>query len=200
VSPVRWPTAIRIADRVAGSYPLESTYHHALFARQAPELVARAAALVEEETRLRSTGTPDVRVVSRTEWIENNVAVFSKLLAPAEQRLEERGGFGRALGERVVAAELGALLGVLSKRVLGQYEMVLPTGEADAGDVMMFVGGNIWWRRWWRPPCPSRAGWPASPRRCARQPHPVSPSSAKPGSWGCSPPRSSATSSIRSRP
>ena len=139
MSPVRWPLAVRIAERFAGNYPLEGSYHDALFARQAPELVARAGELVAAETRLPSTGAPQVDVVSRREWVENNVAVFAKLLAPAEEKLEGRGGMGKRVAERVVAAEMGALLGLLSRRVLGQYEMVLPTGDEDAGDVMLFV-------------------------------------------------------------
>ncbi len=145
MSPMRWPLAIKVADRLAGNYPLEGSYHDALFARQAPELVARAAELVEAETGLRGPGMPEVGVVTRREWVENNVAVFAKLLAPAEQKLEERGGVGKGLGERVVAAEMGALLGMLARRVLGQYEMVLPTGEEEAGDVVLFVGANVLW-------------------------------------------------------
>jgi coenzyme F420 biosynthesis associated uncharacterized protein len=146
VSHVRWPTAVRIAGRVAGSYPLEGTYHDALFQGQAPQLVARAAELVALETGLTGPGNPEVAVVSRRSWVESNVAVFSKLLAPAEEKLEERAsGFAKAFGGRLVAVELGALLGVLARRVLGQYEMVLPTGDEEAGDVVYFVGANVLW-------------------------------------------------------
>ncbi len=145
MSPLRWPLAIRVADRVAGNYPLEGTYHDALFARQAPDLVARAGDLVAAETRLEAPGEPEVAVVSRRRWVESNVAVFSRLLAPAEERLGSRRGPGRAVAERIVAVEMGALLGMLSRRVLGQYEMVLPTGDDEAGDVMLFVGANVLW-------------------------------------------------------
>ncbi len=143
---MRWPLAIKVADRLAGHYPLEGTYHDALFARQAPELVARAAELVSAETGLTGPGLPEVGVVSRREWVENNTAVFAKLLAPAEERLEgSRAGLARNVTERIVAAEMGALLGLLSRRVLGQYEMVLPTGDDEAGDVVLFVGANVLW-------------------------------------------------------
>lgn len=143
MSPVRWPLAVRIAGGVAGTYPLEGSYHDALLARQAPDLVARAAELVAAETRLASVGAPEVGVVTRREWIESNVAVFAELLAPAEKKLEERSGLGRRIAERIVAIELGALLGMLGRRVLGQYEMVLPTGDAEVGDAVFFVGGNL---------------------------------------------------------
>jgi coenzyme F420 biosynthesis associated uncharacterized protein len=46
-----------------------------------------------------------------------------------------------AFTKRVMQAEMTAILGVLARRVLGQYELVLPTGED--GDVVTFVGPNI---------------------------------------------------------
>jgi coenzyme F420 biosynthesis associated uncharacterized protein len=46
-----------------------------------------------------------------------------------------------AISRRLVVTEVGALLGFLSKRVLGQYELVLPT--EDEADSIAFVGGNI---------------------------------------------------------
>ena len=146
MSHVRWPLAVRVAARASGNYPLEGTYHDALFQRQAPALVERAAALVEAETNLRGPGMPEVSVVTRAKWVESNVAVFSKLLAPAEEAMAANSsGIGSAIGGRVVALELGALLGLLSRRVLGQYEMVLPSADEDTGDVVYFVGANILW-------------------------------------------------------
>jgi coenzyme F420 biosynthesis associated uncharacterized protein len=38
---------------------------------------------------------------------------------------------------------MGAVLGFLSRKVLGQYELVLPTGDSEFGDSVLFVGGNI---------------------------------------------------------
>jgi coenzyme F420 biosynthesis associated uncharacterized protein len=144
VSAVRWPTAARVAARLAGTYPLEDTYHFALLARQASSLVERAAGLVEEETGLKGPGMPEVEVVTRRQWAEANIAVFSKLLEPAERKLAERGsGVGKAVAGRLVAVEMGAILGLLARRVLGQYEMVLPTADGDAGDVVYFVGANL---------------------------------------------------------
>jgi len=146
VSKVRWPLAVRVAARTSGNYPLEGTYHDALFQRQAPGLVERASALVEEETNLRGPGSPEVAVVSRTDWVESNIAVFSRLLAPAEEAMAAKSsGIGSAIGGNVIAVELGALLGLLSRRVLGQYEMVLPSGDDESGDVVYFVGANVLW-------------------------------------------------------
>ena len=144
MSAVRWSTATSIAGRLSGTYPLEDSYHFALLERQAPELVSRAAALVEEETGLVGPGQPDVEVITRRQWAETNVSVFSKLLQPAEQKIAERsGGLGKALAGRLIGAELGAILGLLSRRVLGQYEMELPTEDGSHGDVVYFVGANL---------------------------------------------------------
>ena len=68
---------------------------------------------------------------------------------PAEdkiaERLQQAGVFGSkaaSFARRVVAAETGALLGVMARRVLGQYELVLPTDD-DKGDVIFLVGTNV---------------------------------------------------------
>ena len=144
VSSIHWPLASRIARRMAGRYPLEDSYHQVLFARQAPELVARAAELAVNETGLEWRGHPEVAVVTRRTWADANIKAFGKLLGPAEAKLAARGGgLGRRLASRLVAAELGALVGVLARRVLGQYELVMPRADGEAGDVVLFVGGNV---------------------------------------------------------
>ncbi len=135
--------ALRVAGRLAGDYPLAGTYHEARFAGQAPDLVARASALVEAETGLSGGGSPDVRVVSRLEWAEINVDSFSHLMESATAKLEST--MGRRIGRRMMGIELGAVLGLLSRRVLGQYELVLPSSDGSFGDTVLFVGANILW-------------------------------------------------------
>jgi coenzyme F420 biosynthesis associated uncharacterized protein len=138
-----WDSAVTVARRFAGKYPLEGTYHEARLARQAPMLVERATALVSAETGLEAPGNPDVAVVGRSEWVENNITSFSQLMAPLEERLGEHRTVGRGVAGRIMAAELGAVLGFLSRRVLGQYELVLPTSDGGQGDTVMFVGANV---------------------------------------------------------
>lgn len=141
-SAIDWPLSASVAARLAGRHPLEGTYHFALLAREAPGLVRRAAELAAAETRLPWQGEPTVAPLTRAEWARANVASFARLLAPVEAKLAGSGlRLGRRVTGRVVAAELGALLGVLSRRVLGQYELVIPT--AGAGDTVMLVGGNL---------------------------------------------------------
>ncbi len=145
---IPWDLSTRVAGRVAGAYPLENSYHQQILELEAPEFIARAEPLVSEATGLASVGTPDVRVVSRAEWAARNVEFFGHLMDPVEDRLAERfarlGTVGQGasfLAGRAVAVETGALLGVMARRVLGQYELALPTKLN--GDTVYLVGPNI---------------------------------------------------------
>lgn len=146
-STINWSVAAPVATRVAGNYPLADTYHSVHLQNTLPEIVKRAALMVTAETGLSTPGDPDVMVVSRADWAKRNLATFSHLLAPLEskiaERLEESGSKGAPaiVARQVVAIETGALLGFLARRVLGQYELVLPTG--DKGDVVAVVGANV---------------------------------------------------------
>ena len=109
------------------------------------DLVSR---LVPEATGLTLPGQPTTIVIGRGEWIERNVASFTHLMEPLQRQLVEKieasgpGARGVAsLTNRMMQAEMTAVLSVIARRVLGQYELVLPTGE-DA-DVVAFVGPNI---------------------------------------------------------
>jgi coenzyme F420 biosynthesis associated uncharacterized protein len=139
---VDWATASSVAKRFSGDYPLAGTYHERRFELQAPDLVARAADLVAVETGLSGPGSPVVGVISRQDWVDTNIRSFGALLKPIADELgvnSEPGG----ISGRVMGAELGAVLGFMSKRVLGQYELVLPTAESDVGDSVYFVGANV---------------------------------------------------------
>lgn len=142
------PLSGRLAARVAGTHPLDQTYLADQLAEEMAEATAKASALVAEATRLPAPAQPEVEVVSRTDWVDRNLASFGHLLEPAERRIAEKleatGRWGTAtaaLAHQVVAAETGLLLGFLSRRVLGQYELVMPTG--DRGDTVAYVGANL---------------------------------------------------------
>jgi coenzyme F420 biosynthesis associated uncharacterized protein len=111
-------------------------------------LTEEVSQLVPEATGLDLPGEPTTIVIGRAEWIERNVASFTHLMEPLQRQLTEKmeASGPRARGvatfaNRMMQAELTAILGVIARRVLGQYELVLPTGE-DA-DVVAFVGPNI---------------------------------------------------------
>lgn len=143
---VPWGVASRVARRIAGSHPLYESYHGAALAESAQEIVTKAERLVAQETRLPPVDEATVQVVDRPRWIEQNLTFFEHVIEPAQRRLQERlerdGVPGlRSVANRAIAAETGALLGFLSRKVLGQYELVLPSEEG--GDTVYLVGPNI---------------------------------------------------------
>jgi coenzyme F420 biosynthesis associated uncharacterized protein len=136
------------AGRIAGTYPLAETYHLPALEAEMTRLTETVSKLVPEATGLDLPGSPSTMVIGRSAWVERNVASFAHLVDPMRRHLEERvaaagpGARGAAaLTSRLMQAEMTAVLGVLARRVLGQYELVLPTGED--GDVVAFVGPNI---------------------------------------------------------
>lgn len=137
----------RLLGRLAGAYPLAETYHSAALAGDMEAITAEVSGVVTETTGLRLTGAPQTVVIDRQAWIERNVAAFEHLTEPARRKLEERmasSGSSEAaagLAKRLVGGETRAVLSLVSRRVLGQYELVLPTGEQ--GDVVAYVGPNI---------------------------------------------------------
>jgi coenzyme F420 biosynthesis associated uncharacterized protein len=133
---------------MAGTHPLAGTYLVDQLVTDLQAATGRASEMVTEATRLVAPSAAEVAVVTRNDWVDRNVASFGHLLEPAERRIAERleasGRIGTAtstLAHQVVAAETGLLLGFLSRRVLGQYELVLPTG--DRGDTVAYVGVNL---------------------------------------------------------
>lgn len=132
---VPWSVAVSVAEKLAGTHPLAESYHIEALSHEAPDLVRRAEALVVEETGLPSVGTPVTEVVGRVAWVQRNVDFFSAILP-------EPSVGPPTVGERLTAAQTGALLGFMSRKVLGQYELVLPT-DSDSGDAVYFLGPNV---------------------------------------------------------
>ena len=145
--PIAWDTAERVAIRVAGREPLAESYHYASLEPDFREFTAEAEALVEAETGLKSLAGPArARVTDRAGWIRANLASFQRLLRPLTDRLAERMDNTKVapVGRQVAGAEVGALLGWMSTRVLGQYDMlVIETENPEDQDLVYYVGPNV---------------------------------------------------------
>ena len=152
--PVAWDLAARVAARVAGRDRFAGTSQYASLAPDFEELTAVAEDLVADATGLRSLAGPArARVTDRAGWVDANIASFRRLLRPVLSRLGERLAktsatpFGRVVqpvGSAVTGAQLGALLGWMSTRVLGQYDLLLIEEERpDDQDIVYYVGPNI---------------------------------------------------------
>jgi coenzyme F420 biosynthesis associated uncharacterized protein len=115
--------------------------------------IAPVSAEMEEHvaayTRLRpATPVPGAELVSREEWASINLGNLSGLLDPVAERLEGRMDFAgplagalRAGASATLAAEAGLVMGYLSQRVIGQYDVSLLGGEAPPR--LLFVAPNL---------------------------------------------------------
>ena len=147
MSPVDWDLAQRTAVRVSGREPFPDSYHYSQLADDFDELTAEAEELVAIETGLRSEmGDARARVADRPAWIRANIASFQRLLRPLTQKMEEKessSGLRRLTG-RFSALEVGVVLGWMSTRVLGQYDLLIIEDEkADEQDIVYYVGPNV---------------------------------------------------------
>ena len=138
----------RLAERIAGTYPLAESYHASALQGEMEDLTGKVSEIVPAATGLDLPGSPSTTVIGRGEWIERNVAAFAHLTEPARRHLEERMSESGAAGQgaaslagQLMKVETRAILSVLARKVLGQYELVLPTGES--GDAVAYVGPNI---------------------------------------------------------
>lgn len=144
---VDWALAERVAVRAAGTDPFARSYHADSLVADFDELTARAEAQVAETTGLHSLAGPArARVDDRAAWIRANIASFQRLLRPVTQRLDEKVGTGllAPVARRAAGAEVGALLGWMSGRVLGQYDLlVIEDEDPEEQDLVHYVGPNI---------------------------------------------------------
>jgi coenzyme F420 biosynthesis associated uncharacterized protein len=145
---VDWGLAERIAIRVAGREPFAGSYHADSLGPDFAELTAEAEALVVAETGLVSAhGPARARVTDRPGWIRANVASFQRLLRPVTDKLADRVGASGPLTSftrAAAGAEVGALLGWMSTRVLGQYDLLIIEDERpEDQDLVYYVGPNV---------------------------------------------------------
>jgi coenzyme F420 biosynthesis associated uncharacterized protein len=146
--PIAWDTAAKVAARVGGRDPFADSYHADSLAADFDELTAEAEALVTATTGLvPAAGPARARVTDRAGWVQANLASFRRLLRPLTEKLAEKvpdRGPGAVVTRNVAGAEVGAMLGWMSTRVLGQYDLLIVEEEdADEQDLVYYVGPNV---------------------------------------------------------
>ena len=143
---VDWDLARRVAIRISERRPSSSSYHYATLAPDFERFTAQAEQLVAEETGLYShMGDARGRVADRPMWIEANIDSFQRLLRPLAGKLanKERSFLGE-FGNKASGAEMGMLLGWMSGRVLGQYDLLIVEDEnPEDQDMVYYVGPNV---------------------------------------------------------
>jgi coenzyme F420 biosynthesis associated uncharacterized protein len=138
---VDWSTARETGRRIAGPGPQVVAADRARIREDIAAQVPRAEMLVSGFTGLRAEG-PRARpwVMSRSEWIAQNLNGLERLLEPLAERVLPEGSNRSELRRKALGAQIGALLGYVSRKVLGQYDVFLPPD--DEGSVY-FVGPNM---------------------------------------------------------
>ncbi len=145
-SAIDWGLAERVAVRATGSDPFARPYPYASLDPDSAELAAEAEAAVAETTGLRSLAGPARgRVTDRAGWVRANIASFQRLMRPLTDKLGDRlSGPLAPVARHVPGAEVGVLLGWLSQRVLGQYDLLIVEEESpEEQDLVYYVGPNI---------------------------------------------------------
>ena len=151
--------AAAVARRVAGSSGLDRSY---LVDRLRADL---DVAVVESERLVaRASGIPSpppVRweLIDRATWAEANIASMIALLNPVVEKIGDRLDRmplpARIAQRTLVSVEVGVLLGYVSRRVLGQYDLLVPEDDDSpearrrrralpaGGAALYFVGPNL---------------------------------------------------------
>ncbi len=143
-SPIDWDRAERVALGIAARRrpPAAVPFFDASAVLTAVPDVETA---IEAVTGLRPPhGPAEVQFVDRPTWIRANLASFRNLLAPLlDQWSEKAAGSPTAssIGRQVAGAEVGALLGWMSTRVLGQYDILV--GREPDDEAVYLVAPNM---------------------------------------------------------
>jgi len=135
---INWDLAARTAARVGRSGPEVTTTQAQQIVGELRQAATTAHPHVAAVTGLSTRPGEGVLVVDRPGWAKANITAFRTLLAPVMAEVREKnaerdkpipGTRQTALGAGVTGAEIGVVLGVLSSRVLGQYDAFASPGR-----------------------------------------------------------------------
>ena len=140
---VDWNLARQVARLAAGSPEADGPDPDVV------SLCAEMEAHVAAYSGLRpESPIPGAELVGREEWVAVNVESLARMIDPVAERLERRLEFAGPLtgvlqgaASGALAAEVGLVMGYVSSRVLGQYDVSLLGG--DAPPRLLFVGPNL---------------------------------------------------------
>lgn len=136
---IDWGVARMLAIRVSGAPGPVVLDGLAEASREAAERVAAYTSLQVPG------GLPEAEAVDREAWVDANLRSLGTILDPVAERLGDGlgplAGPGRVAIGLLLGAEVGLLSGLLSQRVLGQYEFPLLAPAAPAR--LLYVAPNL---------------------------------------------------------
>ena len=144
--PIDWDLARTVAVRTARREPYTAPRWRDGLAEEFADCTERAEELVATCTGLQSrSGPARGRVTDRVGWIDANLASFQRLLGPLTAKLGTGSdGMLAPITRRVAGAELGVMLGWMSRRVLGQYDLLIIEDEKpEDQDIVYYVAPNV---------------------------------------------------------
>ena len=144
---VDWARAEQVAIRIAGRTPAPDAHVEGW----APpiELIEQQ---IEAVTGLRSAaGTATAELIDRPAWVRANITSFRQLLDPLLSKLDAprptsglRSGALTSWSRQMAGAQLGAMLGWMGGRVLGQYDLLVRRDDGAGTDGAVYlVGPNL---------------------------------------------------------
>jgi coenzyme F420 biosynthesis associated uncharacterized protein len=124
---VDWDLAVQLGAKIAGDGPQVEVEEAEQAVAELREGAIRSTGYVRDFTGLDAPpDTAPVLVIDRPAWIQANADGFAKIIDPVAAKLAAKkgppSGITQAIGSRVTGAEVGALLGFLASRVLGQFD------------------------------------------------------------------------------
>src|SRR5918999_4369015 len=136
-----WDAALTIGRRVAGPGVSVPASERARMREDFAELTPFAEERITEFTSLDPSGFRSrAWVMARSDWIRANLNGLQRMLEPLAGRILAKGSGNGSLRRKALGAQAGALLGYVSRRVLGQYDAFLPP---DDEGLLYFVGPNV---------------------------------------------------------
>ena len=138
--PVNWRLAREIAESLAGDQePIEPW-----LAEEYRELAATAGMRISAVSPLDpGTALADVRATDRRGWAADHVESLAYLAEPVSEKLSAGGAFGGLMGQlgpALLGMQMGSVLGFMSQRILGSFDVGLPGGTASP---IAFIVPNV---------------------------------------------------------
>jgi coenzyme F420 biosynthesis associated uncharacterized protein len=151
-----------VARRFSGEGPTHNAYLMRRLERDLGETVPQSEALVAEYSGIPAPAPVRWGVIGRAQWADANISSMSRLLGPLADKVSDRLDAlplpARLAQTAAVSVEVGVLLGYISRRVLGQYDLLVPESSSDESErprrfsrqnlpaddaALYFVGPNI---------------------------------------------------------
>lgn len=138
--PVNWKLAAEVAHQMSGKAEPVDPW----LAEEYQELARLAEMQVASASGLTITGALTAQPVDRRTWADENLRSFRYLVEPLSTKLSSDLGasqpFLQPLAPALLGMQMGVMVGFLSSRILGQFDIGMPSAEAKA---LYFVVPNI---------------------------------------------------------